>query len=126
MAPAAISLWILVLLVVVALAFDFMNGFHDGANSISTIVATGALTPKQAVLFAAAFNFVALWVFHLKVAATIVDAIRRSHPGFSSAQLADAGWLRDKLAALHVATSPQMGLGALQLALAPPGVAVAV
>ncbi len=71
MAPAAISLWILVLLVVVALAFDFMNGFHDGANSISTIVATGALTPKQAVLFAAAFNFVALWVFHLKVAATI-------------------------------------------------------
>jgi PiT family inorganic phosphate transporter len=48
-----------------------MNGFHDGANSISTIVATGALTPKQAVLFAAAFNFVALWVFQLKVAATI-------------------------------------------------------
>jgi phosphate/sulfate permease len=37
------------LLIAVALAFDFMNGFHDGANSISTIVATGALTPKQAV-----------------------------------------------------------------------------
>jgi PiT family inorganic phosphate transporter len=48
-----------------------MNGFHDGANSISTIVATGALTPKQAVLFAAAFNFIALWVFQLHVAATI-------------------------------------------------------
>ena len=71
MEPAAISLWVLVLLVAVALAFDFMNGFHDGANSISTIVATGALTPRQAVLFAAAFNFVALWVFHLSVAATI-------------------------------------------------------
>jgi len=66
-----ISLWVLVILVAVALAFDFMNGFHDGANSISTIVATGVLTPKQAVLFAAFFNFAALWVFHLKVAATI-------------------------------------------------------
>jgi PiT family inorganic phosphate transporter len=61
----------LVLLVALALAFDFMNGFHDGANAISTIVATGALTPKQAVLFAAFFNFAALWVFELKVAATI-------------------------------------------------------
>ncbi len=66
-----ISLWALALLVFVALAFDFMNGFHDGANSISTIVATGALTPRQAVVFAAFFNFAALWVFHLSVAATI-------------------------------------------------------
>ena len=66
-----INIWALVLLIAVALAFDFMNGFHDGANSISTIVATGALTPKQAVLFAATFNFAALWVFQLKVAATI-------------------------------------------------------
>ncbi|TLD44038.1 MAG: Low-affinity inorganic phosphate transporter 1 [Accumulibacter sp.] len=65
------SIWTLGLLIAVALAFDFMNGFHDGANSISTIVATGALTPKQAVLFAAFFNFAALWVFQLKVAATI-------------------------------------------------------
>jgi len=66
-----ISVWALALLIFVALAFDFMNGFHDGANSISTIVATGALTPKQAVIFAAFFNFAALWVFHLSVAATI-------------------------------------------------------
>ncbi len=66
-----ISIWSLALLVFVALAFDFMNGFHDGANSISTIVATGALTPKQAVVFAAFFNFAALWIFQLKVAATI-------------------------------------------------------
>ena len=71
MATVTISLWVLALLVFVALAFDFMNGFHDGANSISTIVATGALTPKQAVAFAAFFNFAALWVFQLKVAATI-------------------------------------------------------
>ncbi len=71
MTGLTISIWALALLVVVALAFDFMNGFHDGANSISTIVATGALTPKQAVLFAAFFNFAALWIFQLKVAATI-------------------------------------------------------
>ncbi len=67
----SISVGILAVLIFVALAFDFMNGFHDGANSISTIVATGVLTPKQAVLFAAFFNFAALWVFQLKVAATI-------------------------------------------------------
>ena len=66
-----ISLWVLGMLIAVALAFDFMNGFHDGANSISTIVATGVMTPRQAVLFAAFFNFAALWVFQLKVAATI-------------------------------------------------------
>ena len=66
-----ISPWALAFLVAVALAFDFMNGFHDGANSISTIVATGALTPKQAVVFAAFFNFAALWIFKLAVAATI-------------------------------------------------------
>jgi PiT family inorganic phosphate transporter len=66
-----ISIWILAVLIFVALAFDFMNGFHDGANSIATIVATGVMTPKQAVLFAAFFNFAALWVFQLKVAATI-------------------------------------------------------
>lgn len=66
-----ISVGILAILIFVALAFDFMNGFHDGANSISTIVATGVLTPKQAVLFASFFNFAALWVFQLKVAATI-------------------------------------------------------
>ena len=65
------SVWILAVLILVALAFDFMNGFHDGANSISTIVATGVMSPKQAVLFAAFFNFAALWVFQLKVAATI-------------------------------------------------------
>ena len=75
MSSIQISVWVVVLLVVMALAFDFMNGFHDGANSISTIVATGALTPKQAVLFAAAFNFLALWIFQLKVAATVGKGI---------------------------------------------------
>ena len=54
------------LLVALALAFDFMNGFHDAANSIATVVSTGVLKPHQAVVWAAFFNFVAILVFHLK------------------------------------------------------------
>ena len=59
------------MLVLLALAFDFMNGFHDAANSIATVVSTGVLKPGQAVVFAAFFNFVAFFIFHLSVAATI-------------------------------------------------------
>lgn len=66
-----ISLGVVVLLVVLALAFDFMNGFHDAANSIATVVSTGVLKPHQAVAFAAFFNILALFVFQLKVATTI-------------------------------------------------------
>ncbi|MCC7200294.1 MAG: inorganic phosphate transporter [Gammaproteobacteria bacterium] len=65
----------LVLLVGLALAFDFMNGFHDAANSIATIVSTGVLKPHQAVVWAAFFNFVAIWLFEMKVAATIGKGI---------------------------------------------------
>ena len=65
------ALWIVVVLVLVALAFDFMNGFHDAANSIATVVSTRVLTPYQAVLLAAVFNFIALFVFQLQVATTI-------------------------------------------------------
>ena len=66
-----LALWIVVALVIVALLFDFMNGFHDAANSIATVVSTRVLTPYQAVALAAFFNFAALFVFHLSVAATI-------------------------------------------------------
>jgi inorganic phosphate transporter, PiT family len=66
-----LSLWIVVVLVLAALAFDFMNGFHDAANSIATVVSTGVLKPHQAVAMAAFFNFVALFVFQLKVATTV-------------------------------------------------------
>jgi len=62
---------VLVFLIVLALAFDFMNGFHDAANSIATVVSTGVLKPQWAVLWAAAFNFIAYFIFPLKVAATI-------------------------------------------------------
>ncbi len=65
----------LVLLVALALAFDFMNGFHDAANSIATVVSTGVLRPHYAVAWAAFFNFVAIFIFHLKVAATVGKGI---------------------------------------------------
>src|SRR5579862_2027082 len=68
-------LGIVVMLVLVALAFDFMNGFHDAANSIATVVSTGVLKPHQAVAMAALFNFVALFVFHLSVASTVGKGI---------------------------------------------------
>ena len=70
-----IALWVVVMLVVLALLFDFMNGFHDAANSIATVVSTGVLKPTQAVAFAAFFNVVAIFVFHLKVAATVGKGI---------------------------------------------------
>jgi inorganic phosphate transporter, PiT family len=65
----------IVMLIAVALVFDFMNGFHDAANSIATVVSTGVLKPYQAVIWAAFFNFVAIALFHLKVAATVGKGI---------------------------------------------------
>jgi inorganic phosphate transporter, PiT family len=75
METVPIALWVVILLVALALLFDFMNGFHDAANSIATVVSTGVLRPTQAVMFAAFFNFVAIFVFHLSVAATIGKGI---------------------------------------------------
>lgn len=66
-----ISMGVIVTLVIVALLFDFMNGFHDAANSIATIVSTRVLKPHQAVIWAAGFNFLAYFLFELKVAGTI-------------------------------------------------------
>ncbi len=75
MEPMQTALWVIVLLVALAILFDFMNGFHDAANSIATVVSTGVLKPTHAVVFAAFFNFVAIFVFHLSVAATIGKGI---------------------------------------------------
>ncbi len=75
MASVEIGFWVVALLVALALAFDFMNGFHDAANSIATVVSTGVLKPQQAILFAAFFNVVAIFIFELKVAATIGKGI---------------------------------------------------
>jgi PiT family inorganic phosphate transporter len=70
-----VSTELVIFLIVVALLFDFMNGFHDAANSIATIVSTGAMRPHLAVLWAAFFNFVAFLVFGVAVAATIGKGI---------------------------------------------------
>ena len=69
------SFGVLVGLILVALAFDFMNGFHDAANSIATVVSTGVLKPYQAVAMAAFFNYLAVFIFHLSVAATVGKGI---------------------------------------------------
>jgi inorganic phosphate transporter, PiT family len=72
---AQATLWVVIMLVAMALVFDFMNGFHDAANSIATVVSTGVLKPSTAVVFAAFFNLLALLIFHLSVASTIGKGI---------------------------------------------------
>jgi PiT family inorganic phosphate transporter len=62
---------LLIVIIVLALIFDYINGFHDAANSIATIVSTRVLTPFQAVVWAAFFNFLAYWIFHLNIADTV-------------------------------------------------------
>src|SRR5882724_1597678 len=72
---AALGLPILIALIAVALAFDFLNGLHDAANSIATIVSTRVLRPQYAVVWAAFFNFIAFLFFGLHVAQTIGTGI---------------------------------------------------
>lgn len=67
---------LLIVIIVLALIFDFINGFHDAANSIATIVSTKVLSPLTAVLWAAMFNFLAYWIFELKVADTIAKTVK--------------------------------------------------
>ena len=69
---------ILIIIIALALVFDYINGFHDAANSIATIVATKVLTPFQAVLWAAFFNFMAYWVFGFGVADTVAKTAHTS------------------------------------------------
>ncbi len=71
MAAVIVPFSVVVIVVIVALSFDFMNGFHDAANSIATVVSTRVLPPRAAVLWAAFFNFVAAFVFGVNVASTI-------------------------------------------------------
>ena len=82
------SFTVVVIIILVALAFDFLNGFHDAANSIATVVSTRVLSPQKAVLWAAFFNFVAAFVMGTAVAKTMgkgmIDLVRgheRGHPG---------------------------------------------
>src|SRR5262245_54120252 len=75
MDAVALALPLLIALIVVALAFDFLNGLHDAANSIATIVSTRVLRPQTAVLWAAFFNFIAFLVFGAHVAQTVGTGI---------------------------------------------------
>lgn len=69
---------LLIIIIILALIFDYINGFHDAANSIATIVATKVLTPFQAVVWAAFFNFLAYWVFGFGVADTVAKTAKTS------------------------------------------------
>lgn len=66
---------LLIVVIVLALLFDLVNGFHDAANSIATVVSTKVLTPFQAVVWAAAFNIVAFWVFDMSVGNTVAKTV---------------------------------------------------
>ncbi len=67
----------IILIIALALIFDYINGFHDAANSIATVVSTKVLTPFQAVIWAAVFNMVAFWIFDLAVANTISKTVTK-------------------------------------------------
>ena len=96
MHPIQLALWVVIVLVAIALIFDFMNGFHDAANSIATVVSTGVLKPHQAVAFAAMCNVIAYFVFHLGVAATIgkgtIDPAIVDHHVVFGALVGAIGW----------------------------------
>ena len=68
--------FVIILTVIVALIFDVINGFHDAANSIATVVSTRVLSPRVAVLWAAFFNFVAMFFFAPRVANTIANIVK--------------------------------------------------
>ena len=73
------ALGLVTVIVLIALAFDFVNGFHDAANSVATVVATRVLTPFQAVALAAVFNFLAAYFLGTKVASTIGSGFVNTH-----------------------------------------------
>ena len=78
----------LIVIIVLALIFDFINGFHDAANSIATVVSTKVLSPLSAVIWAAMFNFIAYWMFELKVADTVAKTVK---PEFITLNVVFAG-----------------------------------
>jgi len=69
---------LLIVIIIIALLFDLVNGFHDAANSIATVVSTKVLTPLQAVVWAAIFNFAAFWVFDMSVGNTVAKTVDNS------------------------------------------------
>jgi inorganic phosphate transporter, PiT family len=84
-------LTLIIFIIFVALVFDFLNGFHDAANSIATVVSTRVLSPTQAVVWAAFFNFVAAFLFGTKVAGTIGKGLIHNQPQFVDVYVVLAG-----------------------------------
>ncbi|MES2592497.1 MAG: inorganic phosphate transporter [Bacteroidota bacterium] len=74
---------ILIIIIILAIIFDLINGFHDAANSIATIVSTKVLSPLQAVIWAAFFNVIAFWIFDLKVADTVAKIVHTDAINFA-------------------------------------------
>ena len=68
-----------IIVVVLALCFDLINGFHDAANSIATVVSTRVLSPGMAVIWAAAFNFIAFWIFPMHVADAVAKIVHKEN-----------------------------------------------
>src|SRR5512137_2700058 len=102
--PETLAFPLLIGLIGVALAFDFLNGLHDAANSIATVVSTRVLRPQTAVAWAAFFNFIAFAVFGLHVAQTLGTGI--VHPG-----VVDAAVIFGALAGAIVWNLVTWGLG---------------
>src|SRR3954451_4193205 len=82
---------LIIFIIFLALIFDFLNGFHDAANSIATVVSTRVLTPAQAVVWAAFFNFVAAFLFGTNVAGTIGKGLIHQDPKFLDIYVVFAG-----------------------------------
>ncbi len=74
---------LLIIIIIFAIVFDLINGFHDSANSIATIVSTKVLSPFQAVIWAAFFNIIAFWIFDLKVADTVAKIVNNDVINFT-------------------------------------------
>src|SRR4030095_2167297 len=109
----------LVVIIILALIFDYINGFHDAANSIATVVSTKVLTPFQAVVWAALFNFLAFFIFKdHNVAHTISKTVQEEDitrdVGFSRAAIAHAGFN-----AINMASNPNILKTASFIILAP-------
>lgn len=89
--PLTPMLSLIIFIIFVALVFDFLNGFHDAANSIATVVSTRVLTPAQAVAWAAFFNFIAAFLFGTNVAGTIGKDLIHNDPRFLDVYVVLAG-----------------------------------
>lgn len=117
----------IIFLVFLALCFDFINGFHDAANSIATIIATGVLKPWQAQIWAAIFNFLAFFIFPLTVASTIGKDIVTSdcinNASIAAALVGAMGfnlitwWLKLPSSSSHALIGGLIGIGLIQAGL---------